>query len=46
MLKHPWLTLAGLALSYLATIPWAMIAHRRMKARQTKTTTDSDAKVG
>jgi CDP-diacylglycerol--serine O-phosphatidyltransferase len=48
MLKHPWLTLAGLALIYLATIPWAMIAHRRMKTRSIKSgpATDVVAKVG
>jgi CDP-diacylglycerol--serine O-phosphatidyltransferase len=46
MLKHPWLTLAGLALAYLATIPWAMVAHRRMRARQVKTSPDIVAKVG
>jgi CDP-diacylglycerol--serine O-phosphatidyltransferase len=48
MLKHPWLTLAGLALAYLLTIPWAMVAHRRMRARGVKSGPAPDvvAKVG
>ncbi len=36
MIREPWLTLAGLSLSYLLTIPWAMVMHRRTKYRGIK----------
>lgn len=38
MLREPWLVLAGIAVFYCATIPWAMVLHRRVRARDAAAT--------
>lgn len=34
MVREPWMTLMGIALCYLATIPWAWVMKRRHRARE------------
>ncbi len=38
MLREPWLVLAGIAVFYVLTIPWAVLLHRRAKKRESATT--------